>query len=128
MSTSVCIIGAGSSGIAAAQVLHARRRSVRLLRDRRSVRLLRDRRVADLVTGVGALPSTDQMQAQIREYDERLRRRYVASKRHTLEVDFHKYLAEIERERRAARARAQGRPVRSGVRSRLAALTSRTGR
>lgn len=67
--------------------------------------------VGDLVSGAGILPSYDQMRAQIEEYDEQVRRRYVASKRHTIQVDFHKYLAEIERERRASRARAQGLPA-----------------
>lgn len=67
--------------------------------------------VGDLVTGEAALPSHAEMRAQIREYDEHLRKRYVASKRHTIQVDFHKYRAEIERERRAGRARAEGRPA-----------------
>ena len=71
--------------------------------------------VGDLVSGEGELPSYDEMRAQIAEYDEELRRRYVASKRHTIQVDFHKYLAEIERERRASRARAQGRPTSRAV-------------
>lgn len=66
--------------------------------------------VADLVTGEGALPSYDRMREQIATYDEDLRRRYVASKRHTIEVDFHKYYVEIERERRASRARVEGIP------------------
>jgi cation diffusion facilitator CzcD-associated flavoprotein CzcO len=66
--------------------------------------------VADLVGGEGALPPYAEMREQIREYDEQLRRRYVASKRHTIEVDFHKYLTEIERERRRARARVSGTP------------------
>src|SRR3954447_10875099 len=64
--------------------------------------------VVDLVTGEGALPSYDEMRRQIRIYDERLRRRYVASKRHTIQVDFHSYLVELRRERRASRARADG--------------------
>jgi dimethylaniline monooxygenase (N-oxide forming) len=64
--------------------------------------------VADLIGGRGRLPSYDRMRAEIREYDERLRRRYVASKRHTIQVDFHSYLAEIERERRLSRARVTG--------------------
>ena len=67
--------------------------------------------VGDLVTGEAALPSHQEMRAQIREYDEHLRKRYVASKRHTIQVDFHKYRAEIERERRLGRARAEGRPT-----------------
>ena len=64
--------------------------------------------VADLVTGVGALPGREEMRRQIRVYDEAVRKRYVASKRHTIQVDFHKYFAEIERERRASRARVTG--------------------
>ena len=87
--------------------------------------------VGDLVSGVGELPSYDEMRAQIAEYDEQIRRRYVASKRHTIQVDFHKYLAEIQRERRASRARALGRPttrveqVRQGVRGLAAAARAR---
>ena len=68
--------------------------------------------IADLVDGTGALPSYPEMRQQIQEYDEHVRRRYVASKRHTIQVDFHKYLAEIERERRDARARAGHEPQR----------------
>jgi hypothetical protein len=59
--------------------------------------------VADLVTGVGALPSSSEMRREIASYDARLRRRYVASKRHTIEVDFHAYRAELARERTRAR-------------------------
>lgn len=74
--------------------------------------------VGDLVTGEAALPSHAEMRAQIREYDEHLRKRYVASKRHTIQVDFHKYRAEIERERRVGRARAEGRPTTPAARGR----------
>lgn len=63
--------------------------------------------VADLVTGVGQLPPVDQMRREIAAYDAGLRKRYVASKRHTIEVDFHAYRAEIGRERKRARKRAQ---------------------
>ena len=69
--------------------------------------------VADLVTGAAALPSYDEMRRQVRQYDEALRRRYVASKRHTIQVDFHKYRAEIARERRAGRTRL--RPESTGA-------------
>lgn len=63
--------------------------------------------VADLVTGIGRLPSVDQMHREIAAYDAGLRKRYVASKRHTIEVDFHAYRAEIGRERKRSRKRAQ---------------------
>jgi hypothetical protein len=40
-------------------------------------------------------------------------KRYVKSKRHTMQIDFDTYLWEVERERRrgAERARAQGFPL-----------------
>lgn len=59
--------------------------------------------VADLLTGDTTLPSREEMRAQITTYDESLRRRYVASKRHTIQVDAHKYMAELRRERRRGR-------------------------
>jgi dimethylaniline monooxygenase (N-oxide forming) len=81
--------------------------------------------VADLVTGAAALPSYDEMRRQIREYDERLRRRYVASKRHTIQVDFHKYYAEVARERKAGRLRITGKQT--GPASRFAFRPGRRG-
>jgi dimethylaniline monooxygenase (N-oxide forming) len=80
--------------------------------------------VADLVSGEGALPPYAVMRQQIEEYDAQVRKRYVASKRHTIQVDFHKYLAEVERERRASRERAHGAPRRRGGLGRLAALAA----
>jgi hypothetical protein len=64
--------------------------------------------VADLVTGVGRLPSRAEMRREIATYDRRLAKRFVTSKRHTIEVDFHAYRAEIERERKRSRRRATG--------------------
>lgn len=65
--------------------------------------------VADLLTGVGVLPSEEEMRRQIRAYDAQLRKRYVASKRHTIQVDFHSYFAEIVAERTASRKRVADR-------------------
>lgn len=62
--------------------------------------------IGDLVTGLAKLPSKAAMKRQISAYDEKLRQRYVASKRHTIQVDFHKYRAEIAKERKAGRKRA----------------------
>jgi len=59
--------------------------------------------VADLITGDVTLPSVAQMRAQIAAYDAALRKRYVASKRHTIQVDAHTYRAELERERKTRR-------------------------
>jgi dimethylaniline monooxygenase (N-oxide forming) len=63
--------------------------------------------VGDLVTGVGRLPSGAEMRAQIASYDSELRKRYVASRRHTIQVDFHAYRAEIAKERKRSRKRVQ---------------------
>ena len=59
--------------------------------------------VADLISGVVDLPSVPEMRAQIAAYDTALRHRYVASKRHTIQVDFHKYRAELRKERESRR-------------------------
>jgi len=56
--------------------------------------------VADLLAGNVALPPAPRMREEVAEYDRWLRKRFVASKRHTIEVDFHPYLREIERERK----------------------------
>ena len=61
--------------------------------------------VGDLVTGDAALPPVAEMRHQIAAYDEKLRKRYVASKRHTVEVDFHSYRAEIVKERKRSQRR-----------------------
>jgi hypothetical protein len=49
------------------------------------------------------------MRADIAQERERMFKRYVASKRHTMQVDYDDYLADLEKERRrgAERARAQ---------------------
>jgi dimethylaniline monooxygenase (N-oxide forming) len=56
--------------------------------------------IADLLRGRTALPSPDGMRAAIAEEEAEMRRRYVASKRHTIQVDFHDYLRLLRRERR----------------------------
>jgi len=56
--------------------------------------------IADLLTGEASLPSAEEMRAEIAAYERKMGKRFVASKRHTIEVDFHPYLREIGRERR----------------------------
>ena len=58
--------------------------------------------VADLLGGRAVLPSADEMRAEIAGHERKMGKRYVASKRHTIEVDFHPYLRQIRRERRRA--------------------------
>jgi hypothetical protein len=62
--------------------------------------------VADLLGGRAALPPAAEMQREIAQEEQRMRKRFVASKRHTVEVDFHPYLREIRRERKQAAQRA----------------------
>ena len=65
--------------------------------------------VAEYLRGEYRLPAPEAMRAHIREDMEAMRRRYVSSKRHTIQVDFDEYLHRLAAERaegarRAARA------------------------
>jgi dimethylaniline monooxygenase (N-oxide forming) len=62
--------------------------------------------VADLLAGRGALPPADEMRAEISAEERKMRKRYLASKRHTIQVDFHPYLRQLRRERKQAAQRA----------------------
>lgn len=62
--------------------------------------------VADLLDGSAALPSKAEMQREIDRYHRSIRNRYVASKRHTIQVDFIEHLGELKRERKAGARRA----------------------
>jgi cation diffusion facilitator CzcD-associated flavoprotein CzcO len=61
--------------------------------------------VADLLGGRVALPPAAEMRRQIAGEEEKMRKRFVASKRHTVEVDFYPYLREIRHERKQAAQR-----------------------
>lgn len=61
--------------------------------------------VADVIEGKVALATSREMHRVIERENERMAKRYVASKRHTIQVDFHSYLRTLARERRAGRAR-----------------------
>jgi cation diffusion facilitator CzcD-associated flavoprotein CzcO len=62
--------------------------------------------VADLLGGRGTLPPPAEMRTEISADEEKMKKRYVASKRHTIQVDFQPYLREIRRERKRAAQRA----------------------
>jgi hypothetical protein len=62
--------------------------------------------IAALLTGETALPSADAMRRAIAEEDAAMARQYVASKRHTIQVDFYDYLRLLARERRLGPAAA----------------------
>jgi hypothetical protein len=55
---------------------------------------------ADLLQGRCVLPSAAQMQRDIERFTAKMAKRFVASPRHTLEVDFHPYLRAVAKERR----------------------------
>ena len=58
--------------------------------------------VADLLAGRAQLPPATTMREEIVKEEEAQRKRFVASKRHTVEVDFYPYLRAIRRERKRA--------------------------
>ena len=61
--------------------------------------------VADLLDGRGTLPSPSEMRAEIATAEKKMKKRYIASKRHTVQVDFQPYLRELRRERKRAAQR-----------------------
>ncbi len=60
--------------------------------------------VADQLAGTYQLPSREVMQAQIRHERAVRERQFVASPRHTMEIDFYAYLRGLRAERRRGRA------------------------
>jgi len=69
--------------------------------------------IADVLEGRAALPAAEEMRAEIAREEENMRRRYVASTRHTIQVDFHPYMRLL----RGERARTEGvrRPLRAAA-------------
>ena len=55
--------------------------------------------IADILEGKAKLPTRERMHEVIRREDARMAKRYVASKRHTIQVDFLPYMRAIQRER-----------------------------
>jgi dimethylaniline monooxygenase (N-oxide forming) len=65
--------------------------------------------VGDYLLGDYALPSEEDLRADIAADQEAMRKRYVTSKRHTIQVDFDDYLYALSKEREAGAARARAR-------------------
>jgi thioredoxin reductase len=61
--------------------------------------------VADLLDGTARLPSKTEMRREIAAYHRARVKRYVASKRHTIQVDFLEHLTELKRERKRGASR-----------------------
>ncbi|WP_375492026.1 flavin-containing monooxygenase [uncultured Jatrophihabitans sp.] len=74
--------------------------------------------IADLLDGSATLPSDAEMRQEITAYHRHLDKRYVRSKRHTIQVDFLNHLAELRTERRAGSRRGgQSRALGAGAAS-----------
>jgi len=58
--------------------------------------------IADLLGGRATLPPAGEMKREIAREERKQAKRFVSSKRHTVEVDFHPYLRVIRRERKRA--------------------------
>jgi len=63
--------------------------------------------IAAYLRGEYALPGRDALRADMERERRRMFARYVASKRHTMQVDFDSYLHELRRERRAGARRVR---------------------
>jgi hypothetical protein len=69
--------------------------------------------VAEYLRGDYALPPGPELRHDMQEERERMFKRYVASKRHTMQVDYDDYLYEMQKELKHGRERAAraGRPL-----------------
>jgi dimethylaniline monooxygenase (N-oxide forming) len=69
--------------------------------------------IAKYLRGEYALPPAPELRADMKRERERMFKRYVASKRHTMQVDYDDYLLDLERElkRGGERAARAGRPL-----------------
>jgi dimethylaniline monooxygenase (N-oxide forming) len=76
--------------------------------------------VASYLRGEYHLPPREQMEADMRRERERMFKRYVASKRHTMQVDFDNYLYDLRKELKAGATRAQAAGFRLPVAPRAA--------
>jgi dimethylaniline monooxygenase (N-oxide forming) len=65
--------------------------------------------LAAYLRGEYALPAPGELAADIRADQQAMQKRYVASKRHTIQVDFEDYLRDLEKERSAGAERARAR-------------------
>ena len=65
--------------------------------------------VADHLAGRYALPDPAALRADMERERRAMFKRYVASKRHTMQIDFDDYLVALAKERRAGEARARAR-------------------
>lgn len=72
--------------------------------------------VADLLQGKCGLPTPEEMKADVLDERNKVRRRYTSTARHTIQVDFYPYLAQLKRERQRKPTMSQGSRAESRVR------------
>jgi hypothetical protein len=65
--------------------------------------------VGDYLRGEYALPAPADVRADIARDQAAMKKRYIASKRHTIQVDFDDYLYALAAERKAGAERARAR-------------------
>jgi cation diffusion facilitator CzcD-associated flavoprotein CzcO len=65
--------------------------------------------LADYLRGRYALPTQSELAADIRDDQQAMHKRYLASKRHTIQVDFEDYLWNLDKERKLGAERAAAR-------------------
>ncbi|QNG20249.1 NAD(P)-binding domain-containing protein [Rhodococcus triatomae] len=85
--------------------------------------------IADHLQGVYRLPSASSMRKEIAAHRRGIEKRYVASKRHTIQADYDDYMRTLRLERRRGTRRAAGRtpvdrPVASAAARRAAELAA----
>jgi dimethylaniline monooxygenase (N-oxide forming) len=80
--------------------------------------------VGDHLLGEYALPAPALLRKDIHDDQAAMRKRYVASKRHTIQVDYDDYLYALERERREGAERARAHGLALPVPSRAAAVAA----
>jgi dimethylaniline monooxygenase (N-oxide forming) len=67
--------------------------------------------IADLLEGSAALPDPGAMKREIAREEAAMRKRYVASTRHTIQVDYHPYMRLLNKERRRRRGLKRSLPA-----------------
>ena len=83
--------------------------------------------VAEQLAGNYLLPDPSEMQRHMQAERDAMQQRYVASRRHTMQLDFEAYLKELARERARGRRRAERRSLRSSeARTARPALAARS--
>jgi hypothetical protein len=65
--------------------------------------------LADSLTGHYSLPPRETMRAATEAETEVMKRRYVASRRHTMQIDFDDFMKALKKEHRAGRRRSARR-------------------